>query len=67
MKWPLLLFVAALVGAEGYAHFPERALDSGVRADRVVVLKGERKLILMNGGRPLKEYRVALGWDSFGH
>jgi murein L,D-transpeptidase YafK len=31
------------------------------KADRVVVLKGERKLVLMRGDQVLKVYRVALG------
>lgn len=34
---------------------------SPVNADRVVVLKGERKLVLMRGDEVLKVYRVALG------
>lgn len=58
--------LAATVGATGYAHFPQRELAADARADRVVVIKSERKLILMNGDRPLKEYRVALGRDPVG-
>jgi len=49
-----------------YAHFPEPYLAAGARADRVVVLKRERKLVLMNGARPLKEYRISLGRDPVG-
>jgi murein L,D-transpeptidase YafK len=66
VRWLLLLVIAAIVGAGAYAHFPAHELAAGTRADRVVVLKSERKLILMNGDRPLKEYRVALGDDPVG-
>lgn len=41
--------------------------DMGALANRVVVLKSERKLVLMNGERALKAYRVALGRYPVGH
>jgi murein L,D-transpeptidase YafK len=31
------------------------------KADRILILKSERKLTLYRGGRPLKSYQVALG------
>jgi len=37
------------------------------KADRVVVLKGERKLVLMRGDRVLEAYTVALGRYAVGH
>lgn len=37
------------------------------KADRVVVLKGERKLVLMRGDRVLRVFRVALGRYPKGH
>lgn len=36
-------------------------------ADRVVVRKSERKMQLLKNGQVLKEYRVALGDNPFGH
>ena len=36
-------------------------LPSGARADRILVLKGERTLVLLRDGKGLKRYRVALG------
>lgn len=36
-------------------------------ADRVLVLKSERKLQLLHSGKVLKEYRVALGRSPTGH
>ena len=38
-----------------------------LKADLVVVLKEERRLILMNGDKVLKAYRVALGRYPKGH
>jgi L,D-transpeptidase catalytic domain len=36
------------------------------KADRVVVIKHERKLTLMHAGKPLKTYAVALGTEPTG-
>ena len=37
-----------------------------LRADRVVVLKKERRLELLSGGKVIKSYKVALGGDPEG-
>lgn len=36
-------------------------------ADRLVVKKSQRRLYLMRGERPLKSYRIALGFQPEGH
>jgi murein L,D-transpeptidase YafK len=41
--------------------------SANVKADRVVVLKQERTLHLMNHGKIFKTYKVALGGDPVGH
>jgi murein L,D-transpeptidase YafK len=41
-------------------------LPSSAVADKVVVLKSERKLMLMKNDKPLKTYRIALGTDPLG-
>ena len=49
---------------------PAADFDTGgfiEQADRVVVVKSERKLYLMKEGRPLKEMDVALGLAPLGH
>ena len=38
-----------------------------LKADRLVVLKGERRLVLMRGDRVMKVFRVALGRYPKGH
>ena len=38
-----------------------------LKADRVVVLKSERRLMLMRGDRVLRAYRIALGRYAIGH
>jgi murein L,D-transpeptidase YafK len=40
--------------------------DSAPRVDRVIVLKQERTLQLISGGKVLKTYKVALGGDPVG-
>ena len=42
-------------------------LPPGAKADRVLVLKGQRKLMLLNEGRVLKTYTIVLGDDPKGH
>ena len=43
------------------------AVLAPLKADRVVVLKGERRLMLMRGDRVLRVYRIALGRYATGH
>jgi len=53
------LALAAAEGARGrVASLP--------KADRILVVKSERKLTLLRGGRPLKTYLVALGGEPAG-
>lgn len=42
------------------------AQSQGMRADKVLVLKSKRELLLMNGGRVLKTYRISLGRNPVG-
>ena len=44
----------------------DEKLPSDVRADRVIVLKHERTLTLVNGEKVLKVYKIALGGDPIG-
>lgn len=51
-----------LAGLAGCATAPPQPL----KADRVVVKKSERKLMLIKGGTVLRQYRVALGKHPYG-
>jgi murein L,D-transpeptidase YafK len=42
------------------------ALPASAMADKVVVLKGERKLLLMKGDKVLKTYTISLGGNPVG-
>ena len=64
------LIVLALCGL---AALPLRLFAAGdpplrpsAKADKVVVLKSERKLLLMNGDEVLKTYRISLGGSPVG-
>ncbi|MEA3274131.1 MAG: L,D-transpeptidase family protein [Pseudomonadota bacterium] len=60
-----ILCTLALLGAillAGCATKPEK-----LTADRVVVKKSERKLMLLSDGEVVREYRVALGDSPRGH
>jgi murein L,D-transpeptidase YafK len=43
-----------------------RPLTASATADKVLVLKAKRKLLLLNGGKALKAYRVSLGGHPIG-
>ncbi len=45
----------------------EASIDPSVKADKVVVFKGKRVLILLRDGEILKTYRIALGRQPKGH
>jgi murein L,D-transpeptidase YafK len=58
------LAVAALLGSLALVS-PGEAAGLG-KADRILVLKSERKLTLLRDGKPLKNYLVALGGEPVG-
>jgi murein L,D-transpeptidase YafK len=67
LKLALLASVAAalaLVGCGGGEAPPQRPVTY---ADHVVVKKSQRRLQLMKNGQVLREYRVALGDNPYGH
>ncbi|MGA8344349.1 MAG: L,D-transpeptidase family protein [Candidatus Sulfotelmatobacter sp.] len=58
----LLVLILAVCATNWAADKPRTA----TRADRIVIVKSEQTLTLMNGGRVLKTYKVALGGDPVG-
>jgi len=57
-----VLFVSIIsLGGPVQAGPNDIAMLTPAKADRLVVLKGERRLVLMRGVRVLKVYQVALG------
>ena len=63
----LIVFVGLLIALLIWANREGQPLPEGVRADRVVIEKSRRRLVLLLQGKPLKEYRVALGRAPVGH
>jgi murein L,D-transpeptidase YafK len=58
-----LVFAVVLV----YALWPEPVLDQAAKADKVIVSKDQRRLLLLHGDKMLKVYTVALGREPQGH
>lgn len=58
------LFLAACIV---FQVWPEPALDATAKADNVIVLKGQRRLLLLHGDKTLKVYTVTLGREPHGH
>src|SRR5262245_40768185 len=69
-KRVLMITAASVVGLASailiYANWPMTPLPAGTRADSVLVLKNERKLILLRNNQTIKEYTVALGGEPQG-
>ena len=70
MKRKLLSVTGITVGFVGvvsiYANWPMATLPLGAKADSVLVLKEERKLILLRNNKKIKEYSIALGGNPTG-
>ena len=61
------LLLTGFVGiALVYANWPMTPLPAGTKADSVIVLKSERKLLLLQNNRKIKEYEIALGGEPRG-
>jgi murein L,D-transpeptidase YafK len=59
------VLTAVLLGLLGSLGWPQTS-PTRLHADRVVVLKKERTLQLLNEGKVIKTYKVALGGDPVG-
>ena len=57
----VLLLPAVWVFSLAAEPNPKPAQDARLRADRIVINKAKRELLLLRRGRPLRSYRVALG------
>jgi murein L,D-transpeptidase YafK len=63
--YKVILICALILTSTESALFSE-AIPSEQKADRIVVLKSERKLTLMSNGKVLNTYKIALGGDPVG-
>jgi murein L,D-transpeptidase YafK len=59
-----LLFAAAILMP--FAGLGSQAIPQGIYADRILVEKSKRRLILFAGEQVLKEYEIALGENAYG-
>jgi hypothetical protein len=66
-KGPLILVGVAMAWCLLACRRPGETLSAGQSVDRIVVIKGERRLYLMDGERVIKAYRIALGKNPTGH
>jgi murein L,D-transpeptidase YafK len=62
----VVMFAGVLVGL-CFGPSGAALAAGGVKADRIVIEKAERRLILLKGDKPLKTYPVALGAAPKGH
>src|SRR5215470_17469226 len=65
-RFPVSLLITAAFLYPARRAFPSETQPAQAKADRVLVLKKERKLILLSGEKELKTYRISLGGDAVG-
>jgi len=58
--------VLGLAGIGAWANLPPSPLPAGAKADRLLLLKSKRQLVLYSHGQVLAEYSVALGRHPVG-
>ncbi len=56
-----------LIKREQPGKSESKKLPPGIKADKVIVYKEDRRLILMKEGNALKEYDISLGGNPVGH
>lgn len=59
--------ITLIVGLTCHWFLPEKASATLIRADKVIVIKSKRLMMLMRGGEILKAYKIALGKQPVGH
>jgi murein L,D-transpeptidase YafK len=62
-----ILFCGALIGWGVFSFWQGSALAALTKADKVVVIKSKRMLMLMKDGEIFRAYKVALGRNPQGH
>jgi len=62
----ILIFVLVVGVVIGWSNYRSTSLSEGVLADRIIVDKSARRLVLMSRGTELKSYAVALGREPVG-
>ncbi len=62
----LIIFLLAALGLTADRFLKAAELPKGIRANKIIVLKEERKLILYQGDQVLKTYRISLGSQPIG-
>jgi murein L,D-transpeptidase YafK len=67
MNIPILVLVTLVAGAAAWAYWPSPKLETGAKADRIIVRKSARTLELLAHGQVLRSYRVSLGGHPVGH
>ncbi len=68
LKKIVMTFSVAFIAVFGYYYFcPGITSAAFNKADKVVVIKGKRVLLLMRQGEIFKTYKVALGKEPNGH
>jgi murein L,D-transpeptidase YafK len=61
-----VIVVLLLASILAWANWPESPLPKATVADRLVVEKGARRLLLFSHGRVVKTYRISLGHNPVG-
>ena len=60
------IILPILLGLIGFYFWPEKPLDTSKKIDKILVIKHERKLLVISDGEELKTYKISLGKEAIG-
>jgi murein L,D-transpeptidase YafK len=66
LLFPAVVTVALALDFTKIGRAPPPLANESLRADRILVEKSERRLMLFKDGKPIAEYRIALGPEPIG-
>lgn len=66
MTWLIASLLGTLLAVAAFAQWPISVLPAGTKADKVLILKGARRLVLLREDLPIREYPIALGREPVG-
>jgi murein L,D-transpeptidase YafK len=61
-----ILFILSIGALLLYANWPGIPLPPNASADRIIIIKSQRKLVLLSQNKVLKEYCISLGANPIG-
>ncbi|MBN2755833.1 MAG: L,D-transpeptidase family protein [Bacteroidales bacterium] len=66
MKLFIKILFLIIILLSFYYFLPSKALNNNTKIEKILVLKSERKLFLLNNNKIIKSYKISLGFNPKG-